>query len=284
MKKIEAAEKFLTAHLDLFKCPICQQPFADLADRSMVCPNNHRFDLSKKGTLYFLTKKFYGEYDGAMLQARRQILQAGLFDKIIETVAKQLPDQSQTILDIGCGEGTPLNKLIQLRNSRDAGVGFDISKPGIELANNQEQPSFFCVADLAALPFNADSFDIIFDLFSPSAYKEFERVLKPTGKLIKVVPNSNYLMELRHLLYPSDSQNSSYSNQKVVDLFAQHYPNYQRMDLEYQFAIPAGQQANLLLMTPLHWGQGQREVSTTELASLKSITVAVTLLIQTATN
>lgn len=280
MKKIELAQNFITDNLDLFKCPICGNGFVELVNHSMVCVNQHNFDISKKGTVYFLQKQFKAEYDTAMLNSRRNILQAGLFDPIIEFINDKLDDKKETILDVGCGEGTPLAKLLNLRNNQDIGIGFDISKDGINLATNQNTKAFFCVADLARLPFTDRSFSTIVDLFSPSAYEEFNRVIKPGGKLIKIVPNSDYLKELRELLYDVDNSNRHYSNQKVVDLFAQHYPVFEQTELSYQFKIPMGLQHDLMIMTPLHWGKGQKELQPEALNQLTKITVSVTVLIK----
>lgn len=280
MKKIEVARQFLTDHLNLFRCPVCEQPFETLTDQGIVCPNNHQFDLNKKGSLYFLTKKFSGEYDAGMLQARRRIIQAGLFDGILSQAAQAISTANASILDVGCGEGTPLNKLLELRQDQDYGVGFDISKPGINLADNQDHPAFFCVADLAHLPFNDDAFDVIFDLFSPSAYEEFDRVAAPGSQLIKVIPNADYLGELRSLLYPEGSKNKTYSNEAVVDLFLKHYPNSKQEQISYQFELNNSTNRDLLMMTPLHWGQGSQQLTDEQLDSLTHITVSVTMLIQ----
>lgn len=280
MKKIEIARQFLTDHLELFRCPVCEQPFVTADEQGLLCPNRHQFDLNKKGTLYFLAKKFSGEYDGEMLAARQRIIQAGLFDGILAKAAETITSSHAAILDVGCGEGTPLNKLLKLRGNQDYGVGFDISKPGINLANNQATPSFFCVADLARLPFNDYSMDVVFDLFSPSAYGEFNRVVKPGGQLIKIIPNSDYLMELRHLLYPEGSKNQSYSNKEVVDLFVKHYPNSTQQQITYQFDLSQVANQDLLIMTPLHWGQGSQPVTAEKLNSLSQITVSVTMLVQ----
>lgn len=279
MKKIEIGKQFISNHLDLFRCPICDQPFAEMTEFSLICPNGHGFDLSKKGTLYFLTHNSNNEYDAEMLSARHQILQAGLFDPIIKAISGQLSEQPETILDVGCGEGTPLAKLEKCRQDLDVAVGFDISKDGINLATQHGANAFFCVADLAHLPFNDHVFSTVVDLFSPSAYSEFNRVIKPHGKLIKIIPNSNYLHELRALLFGDNQPNSSYSNQRVYDLFFEHYPLATVNKLCYQFTIPTGLQQALMLMTPLHWGENQNEDGKRLVDGLTSITVDVSILV-----
>lgn len=279
MKKIDFGREFVNQHLDLFRCPVCKSPFDEVAGYSLVCPNNHSFDLSKKGTLFFLTKQANNEYDKPMLQARHKILQAGLFDPIVTEIATHLSDQPETILDVGCGEGTPLARLLKLRNQQDTAIGFDISKDGINLATQQSVDAFFCVADLARLPFNNHSFSTIIDLFSPSAYDEFNRVAKSGGKLIKIIPNSHYLFELREALFGKGQKNSSYSNEKVFDLFMTHYPDASIHKLTYTFSIPEGMQRDMMIMTPLHWGKDRQEDAIQNVDGMKSITVDVSVMV-----
>lgn len=99
----------------------------------------------------------------------------------------------QTILDLGCGNGRLLNYL---KNKEINYTGLDNSQ---ELINNAKQlyPKFcekFFVADMFALPFEDESFDVIFCLASfhhlPSktlrlqALSEMKRVLKKDGKVL----------------------------------------------------------------------------------------------------
>lgn len=279
MKKIALGKQFISQNRYLFSCPICGEPFEQVVDFSLRCPNGHNFDLSKKGTLYFLNHQANNEYGEQMLQARQQILQAGLFDPIIDAINAHLTEEPETILDVGCGEGTPLAKLLTARKQTDVAVGFDISKAGINLATRYGAAAFFCVADLANLPFNNHVFSAVIDLFSPSAYAEFNRVIKPGGKLIKIIPNSDYLNELRTLLFGSDQANSVYSNQKVFDLFKHHYPEATAEKLRYSFTIPDGLQQALMIMTPLHWGRNQNQAAEKLIKDLTAVTVDVTILV-----
>ncbi|MFD1124928.1 methyltransferase domain-containing protein [Lentilactobacillus raoultii] len=279
MKKIELGAAFIKQNQHLFRCPVCDQPFSEVVHYQLICPNRHSFDLSKKGTLYFLNRSANNEYDKQMLVSRQRLLSAGLFDGIIKKVGAQLKPEPETILDVGCGEGTPLARLLQARPGNDTAIGFDISKDGINLATQYNHQAFFCVADLAHLPFNDHVFSTVIDLFSPSSYSEFNRVIKRGGQLIKTIPNSGYLQELRQLLYGEHQANSFYSNQKVLALFRNHYPNSKVESLRYQFQIPTGYQHDLLMMTPLHWGRGRRQNVSTQLDELTEITVDVSILI-----
>ncbi|MDD6432706.1 MAG: methyltransferase domain-containing protein [Lactobacillaceae bacterium] len=280
MKKIEKQRQFVGQHLDLFRCPTCHEPFTELQGNSIICSQGHRIDFNKHGYLHFLNGAADTEYGREMFLARRQLLTAGLFKPIVEAVAAALPNHPLKILDVGTGEGTPLYQLATLRpNLDDCLVGFDISKAGVTLATQLTMNAFFCVADLRQLPFNDHTFDAVVELFSPSDYAEFNRVLAPGGTLVKVIPNANYLGELRHLLYDNEDQHANYDNSRVKELFTKHYPNYQTQRVCYRFAIPDGLQAALVEMTPLHWGRGAKQLTSEELAAFREVTVDVSLLI-----
>lgn len=280
MKKVERQRELVKSNIDLFQCPVCEQPIEKVEGNSLVCINNHRFDFNRHGYLHFLNGAANTEYGREMFNSRRKLLNAGLFRPIIEGISKLLPAKPMKILDVGTGEGTPLMQLSTLRlKYSDTMIGFDISKPGITLATQLPFAAFFCVADLRKLPFTAQSFDLILELFSPSDYQEFNRVLKNNGMLIKVIPNANYLIELRHLLYQDGERNYQYDNSRVVELFKQHYPNSQIKKIKYRFNIPDGLQEALLEMTPLHWGENAKKLSREELDQLTTITVDVSLLI-----
>lgn len=280
MKKIERQRTFVSNHLDLFQCPVCSAKMTAVIGNSLTCPHHHQFDFNRHGYLHFLNGAANTEYDRDMFLSRRKILTAGLFQPLITAISHLMPAKPLRILDVGTGEGTPLYQLAQLRsNWDDTLVGFDISKPGVTLATQLPQTAFFCVADLRKLPFSAASFDYLLELFSPSDYQEFNRVLKSGGTLIKVIPNADYLIELRHRLYESGERNYHYDNSRVIDLFRQHYPASRVQLVRYQFRLPAGMQTALLEMTPLHWGVGAKRLSAEELQTLTQVTVDVSLLV-----
>ncbi|MEL5940870.1 putative RNA methyltransferase, partial [Tetragenococcus halophilus] len=59
-KKIEKSQEFIHKYKNLFRCPLCQQKL-QAKEKSLCCSNGHQFDLSKKGTLYFLNHQIKTE-------------------------------------------------------------------------------------------------------------------------------------------------------------------------------------------------------------------------------
>ena len=113
MKKIERGARFVAQNKELFRCPTCKAPFSKVEKTTVYCIKEHQFDLSKKGTLYLIKHGVKSDYDDdAMWQARRTLLQAGFFDPIIEEITNQIGERAGIkVLDIGCGEGSVLQRL-----------------------------------------------------------------------------------------------------------------------------------------------------------------------------
>ena len=280
MKKIEKSRVFLEEKMSLFQCPVCSESYQSVTGNGVRCPNNHQFDLSKKGTLHFLLKASHNDYDRDMLSQRKSLAETGFFHPMLAEIIKVLKDKkNDTILDVGCGEGSHLHYLTE-HGLTGTKVGFDISKDAIQLAAaNFFEDAFWCVADLAQSPFSKEQFDVILNIFSPSHYQEFDRIMKPKGTLVKVVPNAAYLQELRQKLYWDDDGKRIYDNNQVIDRFAEAYPDFTQQDVTYEVALTKESYQWLLAMTPLTWSASDEQIKQALEEPLKSITVSVTLLI-----
>lgn len=230
----------------LFRCPKCHREMTQ-QEKSLICENGHRFDLAKKGTLYFLDHQIKTDYDKEMFVPRGRMIRSGMYQPVIEKIASLM--QNGNVLDVGCGEGSFLQQLNQI-NENPVSIGFDIAKEGIYLASNQPIEAFWCVADLTNLPFANESFDTILNIFSPSQYREFKRVMKPDGCVVKVVPQSGYLQELRAIYHPDGD---TYSNEAVIQRFTEELSLDYRERVTYDFEIPEENRLDLLEMSPLEW-------------------------------
>lgn len=276
IKKIDSAKNFLENHLTLFACPFCHEK-VQMKGYSLTCAANHQFDLSKKGTLYFLNHSIQTEYNKKMLFHRGQMIQSGMYQPVLEAMATKIA-HGGTTLDVGCGEGSFLSELSK-GEVLGTKIGFDISKEGIYLASSQPVDAFWCIADLTNLPFSKGSIDSVLNIFSPSHYSEFQRVLSARGTVIKIVPESDYLKELRAAFYPNDSAKQTYSNEKVIAKFAQEMKMIHNERIRYTFKIPVSHQLDLLEMSPLEWQVASERKKEIQANPLTFITIDVRMII-----
>lgn len=275
LKKIDRSRLFLAQHPQLFRCPVCHEKMT-AQDYSLICQMGHRFDLSKKGTLYFLEHQIKSGYDQKMFAPRGRMIQSGMYAPVTAFLAELLQD-SQMILDVGCGEGSFLKELVD-RQVKGTLCGFDIAKEGVYLATNQPFAAFWCVADLTNLPFDDGSIDTVLNIFSPSHYEEFRRVLRPGGQVVKVVPQAGYLKELRAAFYPDQKARRQYSNAAVVEKFKEQLDDVSIQRVCYTFDIPQERRLDLLEMSPLEWQVSQQIKTALQADPLKQITIDVEIL------
>lgn len=280
LKKIDWSKQFIQEQLEHFACPYCGGEFLALEGYSLVCEKRHRFDINKKGTLHLMKQKANEDYDANLFDHRYQLAQSGFFLPLLEQVCPLIEmDGEQLLVDIGCGEGSHLAVLSQKIPSVPM-IGMDIAKEGIQAASlHFAGKALWIVADLAQLPFADESCGTLLNMLTPSNYQEFKRVLASEGKLIKIIPGSDYLLELRQQLYRSRQEKQQYSNQDIVERFAQDFPNMQLQEVRYQVELTAETYQHLLQMTPLYWGATQEDRHYSEEHPLKKVTVHLWILV-----
>ena len=236
-----------------FACPICQENLT-LVESSLKCSNRHSFDLAKFGYVNLAPQiNQSANYDKENFQNRQQILEAGFYQAILEGISDLLATNpsAKTVLDIGCGEGFYSRKL-QESHSDKTFYAFDISKDSVQIATKSE-PNWavnWFVGDLARLPIEDASMDILLDIFSPANYGEFRRVLSKDGILIKVIPTENHLKEIRQMVQ-NQLTKKDYSNQDIKEHFQEHFSIQSIQIASLTKHITAEQRQALLAMTPL---------------------------------
>ena len=279
-KKIDWSRDFIQKHQHLFACPYCHAAIEALDGYSMVCTNRHRFDINKKGTLHLMKQKANEDYDAELFTHRYELAQSGFFNPLLDEVLSLISKQeNQLIVDIGCGEGSPLAYLSSFLEDIPL-VGMDIAKEGILAASNHHaQKALWIVADLAQLPFRDESCGMLINMLTPSNYKEFNRVLASGGKLIKIIPGSHYLIELRQQLYKSNEEKQHYSNEDIVERFKQEYPSMKMKEVSYQVTLTKEMYGHLLQMTPLYWGASKEDQDYSKNHPLETITVHLWILV-----
>src|SRR5699024_1347025 len=107
-KKIERGQNFIERNADLFACPLCKRKMT-VKGHGLSCESGHQFDLSKKGTLYFLHHPIKTNYDKNLFDQRRKMIEAGMYQPLIALLAEFC--ENEQILDVGCGEGSFLQAI-----------------------------------------------------------------------------------------------------------------------------------------------------------------------------
>lgn len=190
----------------MLKCPNCEKELTK-TDQSFVCSNHHLFDVSRSGYVNLLlaneNKRQTGD-NQEMITARIKFMQAGYYhklEKLLSGVLASLINQNScSIVDCGCGPGFFTNSLKKTFPKCDV-FGVDISKKAIEAASKTYKNIQFIVGNSLRLPFMGNSVDVLINIFAPHFESELKRVLKTDGWLVKVVPNTNHLRQLKERLY-----------------------------------------------------------------------------------
>ena len=262
-------------------CPICQENLT-LVETSLKCCNRHSFDLAKFGYVNLAPQiKQSANYDKENFQNRQQILEAGFYQAILDTLSTMLSslETSKTVLDIGCGEGFYSRKLQEVHPDKTF-YAFDISKDSVQIAAKSE-PNWavnWFVGDLARLPIKDASMDILLDIFSPANYGEFRRVLSQNGILIKVIPTENHLKEIRQTVQDQLTK-KDYSNQEIKEHFQEHFIIQSIQTASLTKSITAEQRQALLSMTPLLFHVDQSKI---DWSQLTEITIEAEILVGNA--
>ena len=269
-------KRFETAKL--FSCPFCQQALF-LSENSLKCKNKHSFDLAKFGYVNLAPQvKQSKDYDKSNFQNRQLILEAGFYQPILKKLLEILSSlpQHDNLLDIGCGEGYYARNLqAQLPAKRI--YAFDLSKESIQLAAKSDHSlavNWF-VGDLAHIPIQDASMDVILDIFSPANYQEFQRVLRKNGLLIKVIPSSQHLQEIRSIV-AEQLTNTNYSNHKIIEHFEEAFTITNSYDVAATFSLRENEKAALLHMTPLLFNI---DIDKIDWSPLTDITIAAKILV-----
>lgn len=274
-KKMQSA-LVMEKNRGLFKCPICSAEMEMEAHSRLHCRNLHSFDLAKSGYVNLAPQAHSTKYDKSLFEARTAVMSSGFFEPVLENIVARLADQlagieCPVLLDAGCGEGTHLQRIhSRIGVEESVGVGIDLAKEGIAAASKAYPGIIWSVADLAAMPFADDSIDAIVNILSPANYMEFNRLLKPGGIIVKVVPESGYLQELRGAFYDGSQQKEETD---PVARFREQFDAVETERLTYQFELPEGLLAPLIRMTPLTWNASEARVDEVLATGMKHITI-----------
>ncbi len=250
-------DKFYEAK-SLFQCPRCGKKIRFHAG-GLVCKKEHTFDIAAKGYVNLLQQsKTLKGYDTVFFKNRRGFFQAGYYDYLVGEVTAAVLEQASrakepfVVLDAGCGEGgysVSLEKAFCASAIEGQVLAFDIASDAIKVAAGDDNVKWM-VADITNIPIKDETVDCIIDVFTPANYTEFKRVLKDEGILIKVVPGSGHLQELRQAAADL-IQNKAYSNDDVMDYFEEHFRMVGRKKVTRTLPLDEENLKRLIHMTPL---------------------------------
>ena len=259
--------------MDFFICPVCKEKLC-VQNKSLVCSNNHTFDIAKSGYVNLLLSKQAGKNvhgdNKLMVRARRDFLSKGYYSRLLtglsETVKRYFKN-SCTILDAGCGEGYYTNGVYEFLAAENSDVniyGVDISKTALEYAAKKCKDVKYAVDSIFNIPAANESCDILMTLFAPFCREEFERVLKKDGILIMVIPSERHLWGLKQAVYDTPYLND------VKDYDIKGFKLLERKKITYEMIIDNNQDIqNLFSMTPYYYKTGKKEQE--RLANLKNL-------------
>src|SRR5699024_1801557 len=134
--------------------------------------------------------------------------------------------------------------------------------------------AIWLVGDLANIPLQDDSMDILLNIFSPANYQEFKRIAKQNATCIKIVPRKYYLQELREFIHkPMDDTSAP------KQLFQKQVTLEEAIPVQYTKSLHHEELVALCNMTPLMWGVEEKVIQQFIEASTGEITIDVDILV-----
>ncbi len=263
---------------DVFICPACGAALEDTG-HALRCGNGHSFDKARQGYVHLLPVQKKNSLlpgdDKDMVTARRNFLETGLYAPFKDVLCGMVQEAvegnaSPLVVDAGCGEGYYTGGVWQaLQEICEAPklCAFDISKFAVKAAAGRYKGIDFAVASSYAVPLPENCADVIVNVFSPMAEKEFARILKPGGMLVFAVPSSRHLWGLKEVLYDEPYENE----EKDVD-----YPGFvleDRVPVRATIHVQGESIGDLFAMTPYAWKTGTPGKQ--RLAELETLTTEI---------
>ena len=257
-------------------CPVCGQTLLP-EQRLYRCDRGHCFDRARSGYVNLLPPtsgaKRHGD-DKMMVKARTDFLDKGYYDPLARAVARcagACAGDHVHVVDAGCGEGkytADVRDHLMALGKVPHVVGLDISREALIRAAKRGKDLTLCVASTAHMPLADGCADVVLNIFSPFMGAEFARVLKPGGRLIRVVPLERHLWELKALIYDTPYPNPAPCPEE------EGFTVTERQDLRYVIRLDSGEDvSNLFKMTPYYYKTGAADQE--KAAQAEGLTVSV---------
>ena len=256
----------------------------DASGRVLVCGRGHAYDVSRFGYVNLLPVQFKPSRDPgddvAMVDARRRVLDSGLFDPLADAVAERvlacldaaslrhaLPggvgvpadgertaetERTPLLVDAGCGEGFYTARAAnRIRADGRHGLhvlGADISVHAVKAAARRYRDVGWAVANNTRLPVLAGEPDVITSLFGFETWEPWS-ALQGIGRHVVVAhAGPRHLLELRRAVYETVRVHGPPSSEPAL---AAGYVLEDERSLAFDAAdVSAEGFADVLAMTP----------------------------------
>lgn len=259
-----------------FICPSCGEQLLQ-QEKLYCCPNHHSFDRAKSGYVNLLLanskhSKMPGD-NKLMVDARKRFLASGhylfLAEAVCQWIASYLEGKDSFLLDVGCGEGYYTNAIssyLKRLSIRCQIAGIDISKIALNQAAKGDKEVQYAVASVFHLPVADNSCDLLCNLFAPFCLKEIQRVTKPGGILLMVIPDTKHLWELKQAVYETPYEN------QVKDFTLEEFQLERSIPLQKKICLTSQQEIDdLFKMTPYYYKTSENDYQ--KLSRLQSLNV-----------
>lgn len=261
--------------IQLLACPLCTSSLF-LSGNSTICENGHCFDISHKGYINMLSRKTSEFYSPELFDNRSSIFNLGFYNQVLTEIERIILDnfknERMVILDAGCGEGFWLSQLCSENHCTK--IGIDISKDAIVKACKRDKSVSWLVSDLSKMPVKEKSIDVVLSIFSPSNYSEFNRILTDDGIVIKVVPNSDYLLELRKTA-GRELEHADGEDSQSLEYMQKHMNIISEKRIVYSVNVTKDQAKIWAGMTPMLRNADLKGI---DFSVISTVTVSVTLI------
>ena len=255
---------------DIYLCPKCATE-AKIEGISLICVDNHRYDFSKKGHIHLINNYKPTKYNEELFEARSTVFNNGFYGNVLDALGSLIEKYARDrVLDIGCGEGYYIRKLKEKFPDK-CFYGLDNSKDAIELAVKEDKKNPYMIANLSNLPLRDNSVSCILNILTPANYTEFFRVLGKDGYLIKVIPNAEYLKEIRAITAAKE-----YKNDDTISLIEENCEVVERVNVKETSVLDSYLAENFLKMTPLTFS---KQILESDIQKLKEITIDLEIIV-----
>ena len=229
-------------------CPICEKTLRR-EERSLVCPENHSFDIARQGYVNLLpVQRRHSAHPGdtkEQVASRREFLEGGFYAPIVDALiaAAEKYGASGPILDVGCGEGYYCARLAKAMNAEL--VGLDISKDAVRYAAGKYKDARWLCATAARIPVEDGAAGLLTSLFAITLPEEFHRVLGDNGLFFQVLAAQDHLLGLKRIIY-----DELLFREKDTVPELPGFTLLESIPIRFSFTVEGPQVRNLFAMTP----------------------------------